>query len=83
MIPTNMIYVLKRSNGFFGIYVNGKEQEHLRTNSTLSMSAECLIDTVLCEMKTLVGAVSIWFTEDESEFKSNLPKLEEFVKKYE
>jgi len=79
MIPTTYIYILKRSNGFYGVYVNGKQQEHLKTNSPLSMPAKYLIDKVLHEMKKIVGPITILFTDDESEFQNDLPKLEDIV----
>jgi hypothetical protein len=83
MLPTTSIYVLKRSNGLFGVYVNGKQQAHLKSNSSLTMPAEYLIDTVLREMKKVVGAVFVYFTDDESEFQNDLPKLEDIIKQYE
>lgn len=45
------IYVLKRPNGFCGIYVNGHQQKNLVSNFPLKDSAEYLFDRVMMEYK--------------------------------
>ena len=75
----NTLYILKRSNGCYGIYKNGKQPEHLISNSFLTDSANTFINRVLLEFKGTEGTPEIIFTDDESEFKNDLPKLEDLV----
>ena len=74
-----IIYVLKRSNGCYGIYKNGKNPENLISNSFLSDSAGHFIDRILLETKGIDGTPEIIFTDDESEFINTLPKLEDLI----
>lgn len=65
------IYVVKRSNGFYEIYKNGKSQVDLVSNLPLYASSEMLINSILMESK--FENPKIIFTDKEIKFKSNLP----------
>ena len=73
------MYIVKRSNGCYGIYVGGKTSSHLVSNSFLSDSAETLLDSVLFRMGKIVGDAEIIITDSCEEFKSDLPSIEEFM----
>jgi len=76
------IFVLKRSNGFVGIYVNGKQQSNLTNNFPADMKSEYLFDMVKLELKNQANKgiiCDVIFTDEEESFKSNLPKLESFI----
>lgn len=76
------IYVLKRSNGFYGIYVNGTTQEHLACNDVLSTKTESFFNRIMLELKDQAkkGLIcEIIFTEDEDKFKSGLPSFQEYL----
>ena len=72
------IYVLKRSNGFCGIYVNGKTQQHLESNFPLSDRGEYFFWNII-RIQNQYKNCEIIFTENEEEFKSNLPSLQEYL----
>ena len=73
------IFILKRSNGFIGIYVNGHKQENLASNFPQSMKADFLFDRVMFEVSNQSQPCEIIFTEDEKKFKSGLPSLQEYL----
>jgi len=69
------LHVVKRSNGCYGIYVDGK----LVSNSFLTDTAETLINLVLIRASELKERPDIIFTDDDTKFQSNLPKLEDYL----
>lgn len=72
------ISVLKRSNGFYGVYVNGNRQENLYSNAPLTVSVDLLFNTI--EMASRGHEkVDIEFTCDEERFKSGLPSLQDYL----
>lgn len=77
------IYVLKRSNGFIGIYVNGHKQENLVSNFSSKDWSSILFDTVnnewLKQCREFGNVCEILFTDDEEPFKSGLPSLEQYL----
>lgn len=75
----NTIIVLRRTNGFFGIYVNGNKQENLVHNSSLTDRVEYFIDRLMVEISKYPDAI-ISFTDKEDEYKSGLPSLEQYLK---
>ena len=74
-----ILYILKRSNGCYGIYKNGKTQQHLISNSFLNDNVECFINRILLEVKAAGNQPEIIFTSNENEFQHDLPKLEEMI----
>lgn len=72
------LYLLKRSNGFYGIYKNGKTQDELISNSPLTNRVDVLINRILLE-KGDANDVKVIITDNESEFYCGLPKLSEFI----
>ena len=77
------IFVLKRSNGFCSIYVNGHNQNNLVSNFPLTDKAENLFDRVMQEFKNQAHnydtICEIIFTDNEESFKSDLPKFYEYL----
>ena len=69
------LYVLKRSNGCYGIYKDGKSQENLISNSFLTDSANLLINRLLVEVGENDEQPQIIFTDSESYFQNDLPEL--------
>jgi hypothetical protein len=76
----NTIIVLKRSNGMYGIYVNGNRQEHLQSNASQTERASTLIDRILFESSKFEN-VNIVFTDKEKPFESGLPDLLSYINK--
>lgn len=75
---TNTITVLKRSNGMFGIYVNGCKQSDLVCNSSLRDSTEYFINRLMMETARYPEA-KIVFTDNEEPFRTGLPSLEDWL----
>lgn len=79
------IYVLKRSNGFIGIYVNGHKQENLASNFPADDNAVSLFDRVMTEYKwqanNLGTICDILFVDNEEDFKSGLPSFTDYMNK--
>ena len=74
------IFILKRSNGFIGIYVGEFAQENLVCNFEHSMKASYLFDRITSEISNLHQyPVEIIFTEEEEKFVSGLPSLQEYL----
>lgn len=76
------VYVLKRSNGFYGIFVGGKKQENLQCNSCLKDHSNYMFDYIKYELDKLVKnkiEYEVVFTTNEDEFKSGLPSLEQYL----
>jgi hypothetical protein len=77
------IYVLKRSNGFIGIYVNGHKQENLKSNFPITDRSSSLFDSIMREFKDQAHnhntICEIIFTEDEENFKSGLPSFTDYL----
>lgn len=69
------IFVLKRDNGFCGIYKDGKGQENLVSNSPMSDSMGQLVNSLL----EYGDDYDIIFTDDNESFKTNLPSLSAFL----
>jgi hypothetical protein len=78
------IYVLKRSNGMCGIYVNGHRQQDLKGNFSLKDNSKFMFDRIMYEYNYQAhnnGIIcDIVFTEDEDNFKSDLPSIEQCLK---
>jgi hypothetical protein len=74
----NTIIVLKRSNGMYGIYINGNKQENLVSNASLTDKTQYLIDRLIIEQAKYPDA-KIIFTDKEECFKSGLPSLQEYL----
>lgn len=76
------IYVLKRSNGFIGIYVDGKKQENLTSNFSQRDHSDVMFSHIAYEINKIVNEGNNYqmiFTTNEEEFRSNLPTLSEFL----
>ena len=76
-----MVYIVKRSNGCYGIYIGGKTSSHLASNSFLSDSADTLLSSVLYRMSKIEGEAELVITDNCEEFKSDLPSFEGFCAK--
>lgn len=79
------IYILKRSNGMMGIYVDGKTQQHLVSNYSQKDTSRFMFDRLSYEVEKTIKSgydYKIIFTTNEEEFKSNLPSLAEFLQGY-
>ena len=74
----NIIYVLKRNNGFIGIYVDGKKDKNLVSNFYGETSTKYFFDRLKMECDRF-NDYGIEFTENEEEFKSGLPTLQEYL----
>lgn len=72
------ITVLKRSNGMFGIYINGCEEKNLVCNSCLRDSSEFLINRLMMETARYPDA-QIVFTDNEGPFQTGLLSLEDWL----
>ena len=59
------IFVLKRSNGFMGIYVGSHKHKNLVSNFPQSMKADHLFDMIMMEVNHQSQPCEIIFTEDE------------------
>ena len=74
------IFILKRSNGFIGIYVGEFAQTNLKCNFKHSMSADYLFSRIVSEIEHLHHyPVEIIFTEEEEKFNSGLPSIQEYL----
>ena len=70
------LYILRRSNGCYGIYKNGKSPENLISNSFLTDSANHLINRILLDVAGNAEPPQVIFTDNELDFQSDFPKIQ-------